>query len=63
LQEFDKAIKLSGLIADSYDSPGGGKVITFYRTNDTLLYIIYGHKGAIAGPRRADSDAWGERAL
>jgi hypothetical protein len=42
-EEFDKACKIEGSqMKDLKDAPGGGRMITFSRSDDTFLHIIYG---------------------
>ncbi|KAK4941707.1 hypothetical protein LTR10_018446 [Elasticomyces elasticus] len=45
--EFDKAAKIpGGVIKDLTETgaPGGGKLITFARPNDTWMYVVYGQE-------------------
>lgn len=44
-EEFDKASKIDGAeIKDLGDSPGGGKMVTFARTDDTFMHVVYGQE-------------------
>ncbi|ORX96761.1 Glyoxalase/Bleomycin resistance protein/Dihydroxybiphenyl dioxygenase [Clohesyomyces aquaticus] len=44
-EEFEKAAKLPGATVSSLDdAPGGGKIITFSRVDDTLFHVIYGQE-------------------
>ena len=43
--EFDKAARLEGAIIGSLgDAPGGGKIITFNRPDDTFFHVVYGQE-------------------
>lgn len=42
-KEFEKATKLDGAIVKSLDdAPGGGKMVTFNRPDDTFFHVVYG---------------------
>ena len=43
--EFDKASNMEGAIPSSLDdAPGGGKMVTFNRVDDTFFHVIYGQE-------------------
>ncbi|KAI1329392.1 Glyoxalase/Bleomycin resistance protein/Dihydroxybiphenyl dioxygenase [Xylariaceae sp. FL0255] len=55
-EEFDKAALLPGATpADLKDSPGGGKMITFNRSDDTKFHIVYGQEERDVGSGPAPS--------
>ena len=42
-EEFDKACKIAGAkVKDLADAPGGGKLCTIPRPNDTFMHVVYG---------------------
>jgi hypothetical protein len=44
-EEFDKAAKIEGAeIKDLKDAPGGGKLITFARSDDTFMHVVHGQE-------------------
>lgn len=44
-ENFDKAARIPGaIVKDLDDAPGGGKMVTIPRPNDTFMHIIYGQK-------------------
>lgn len=44
-EEFDKAASMEGAKAGSLeDAPGGGKILTFERSDDTLFHVVFGQK-------------------
>jgi catechol 2,3-dioxygenase-like lactoylglutathione lyase family enzyme len=44
-EEFDKAAALPGAQVGSLEhAPGGGKIVTFERSDQTLFHVIYGQK-------------------
>jgi hypothetical protein len=44
-EEFDKATKISGGVMRDLDgAPGGGKIITFHRPNDTFMHVVFGQE-------------------
>lgn len=50
-EEFDKAAKLDGATVGSLDhAPGGGKIITFNRPDDTYFHVVYGQGERDPGP-------------
>ena len=44
-EEFDKAANIpGGVMKDLNGAPGGGKMITFQRPNDTFMHVVYGQE-------------------
>lgn len=44
-EEFDKAAKLDDAMVSSLDgAPGGGKIITFNRPDETFFHVVYGQE-------------------
>jgi len=44
-EEFDKAAKIDGAVMkDLNEAPGGGKMITFARSDDTFMHVVYGQE-------------------
>lgn len=42
--EFQKAAKIPGAKLQNLDAPGGGRMITFARPNDTFMHVVYGQE-------------------
>lgn len=44
-EEFNKASSLEGAkVVDLKDAPGGGKMVTFNRPDDTFFHVVYGQE-------------------
>jgi hypothetical protein len=55
--EFEKAAKIEGAEIKTLDNaPGGGKMITFARSDDTFLHIVYGQEERKIGAREPPSE-------
>jgi hypothetical protein len=55
-EEFDKAVKLPGAqVSEITDAPGGGKMVTFDRPDDTTFRVIFGQEEREVDPQDCPS--------
>jgi hypothetical protein len=60
-EELDKAKALPGAVLHSLtDAPGGGKMITFSRVNDTFFHVVFGQEERIVDPEHVLSTTFEE---
>ena len=56
-EQFEKATKIPGaLLRDLNEAPGGGKMITFCRPNNTFMHVVFGQTERVIATKMPPSE-------